>query len=98
DNNKIEFKNVQVATPNGDVLVKEMSIKVERGMNVLVTGPNGCGKSSLFRILGSLWPIFQGELIKPDSVCLFYQGSNVLCASETVFANWHPAGSNNIPK
>ncbi|XP_065906013.1 ATP-binding cassette sub-family D member 3-like [Dysidea avara] len=68
----IKFEHVPLVTPNGDVLVKGLSFEVQAGMNVLVCGPNGCGKSSLFRILGELWPLFGGRLTKPHKSKLFY--------------------------
>ncbi|XP_049862594.1 ATP-binding cassette sub-family D member 3 [Schistocerca gregaria] len=70
--NIIRFDRVPLVTPNGDMLVEELTFEVRSGMNVLVCGPNGCGKSSLFRVLGELWPLFGGTLTKPPRGKLFY--------------------------
>uniref|UniRef100_A0A8B9R8N7 ATP-binding cassette sub-family D member 3 n=1 Tax=Astyanax mexicanus TaxID=7994 RepID=A0A8B9R8N7_ASTMX len=70
--NIIRFEHTPLATPNGDVLIRDLSFEVKSGTNVLVCGPNGCGKSSLFRVLGELWPLFGGSLTKPERGKLFY--------------------------
>ncbi|XP_017555856.1 ATP-binding cassette sub-family D member 3a isoform X1 [Pygocentrus nattereri] len=70
--NIIKFEQTPLATPNGDILIRDLSFEVKSGTNVLVCGPNGCGKSSLFRVLGELWPLFGGSLTKPERGKLFY--------------------------
>uniref|UniRef100_A0A8C5NFK8 ABC transporter domain-containing protein n=1 Tax=Gouania willdenowi TaxID=441366 RepID=A0A8C5NFK8_GOUWI len=70
--NLIKFDHTPLATPNGDILIRDLTFEVSSGTNVLVCGPNGCGKSSLFRVLGELWPLFGGSLTKPERGKLFY--------------------------
>lgn len=71
-NDEIDFNKVPILSPNGDILLHELTFHVKPGMHVLITGPNGCGKSSLFRVLGGLWEVYGGVVKKPSSDKIFY--------------------------
>lgn len=63
----VKFTDVQLVSPDGRHLVKTpLNFEVPPGTNIMLTGPNGCGKSSLFRVLGELWPPYSGVVTKPD--------------------------------
>mmetsp|Transcript_28071 Transcript_28071/g.91023 ORF Transcript_28071/g.91023 Transcript_28071/m.91023 type:complete len:656 (-) Transcript_28071:213-2180(-) len=68
----LKFENVSVFRPDGTLLVKDLNFEVQRGMRVLVTGGNGCGKSSLFRVIRKLWPLVSGTITMPAEKEIYF--------------------------
>lgn len=39
----------------------DLTFQLESGINILVTGESGSGKSSLIRMINGLWPVTSGK-------------------------------------
>ena len=61
----ISLDNVDIVAPDGTCVASRLSLVCEPGSNVLVSGPNGCGKSSLFRTLADIWRAPFGSVHMP---------------------------------
>jgi len=68
----IKFEDVPIITPNGEMLLHNLSIKIKAGKSCLIVGSNGTGKTALLRIMAGLWPFFQGKISKPSEESILY--------------------------
>ena len=62
----IELDDLAVSLPNGAPLVAADDITVASRDRVLVTGPTGSGKSTLFRAIAGAWPFGSGFIRVPQ--------------------------------
>ncbi|KAF9952703.1 hypothetical protein BGZ72_005991 [Mortierella alpina] len=74
----IKFVDVPIVTPSpgnangGEELVKGLNVDIKPGDHMLVTGPNGVGKTGFARLVSGLWPVFKGQLARPNPKDIFY--------------------------
>jgi putative ATP-binding cassette transporter len=61
----LRFKGVDIAQPDGNVLVSGATAEIRLGERVLVKGESGTGKSTLLRAVAGLWPWGTGAIELP---------------------------------
>lgn len=58
----IEFENVSFAYPDGEVILKDINLRIEGGQNIALVGENGAGKSTLIKLLCGFYRPSQGTI------------------------------------
>jgi vitamin B12/bleomycin/antimicrobial peptide transport system ATP-binding/permease protein len=61
----LRIDNLTARLPNGTRLLGDLHIELSRGERVMLTGPSGTGKSTLFRAIGGIWPFASGDICMP---------------------------------
>lgn len=65
DAQELRLRGLDLFLPNGAPLLTGISLTVRPGQSVLVSGPTGCGKSTLMRAIAGLWPYGRGDIGLP---------------------------------
>jgi len=63
----LQLDQVDLGLPTGRTLLSKADIEIPEGARVLVRGPSGAGKTTLFRAIAGIWPFGGGRVRLPKS-------------------------------
>lgn len=67
-----EVNDLEVQSPQGELLLADLKLSLNEGEALLIRGPSGCGKSTLVKALAGIWPYAAGDVhYKKDAKSLF---------------------------
>lgn len=67
DDSRIAYEGLTLATPDdGRLLLADFSLEIPRGKRLLITGPDGSGRTSLMRATAALWKSGHGRIHRPS--------------------------------
>ena len=69
----IEFKNVDFGYVEDELVLKNLSFKVEPGQTVAIVGATGAGKSTIINLLSRFYEIKAGEIMVDSASAKAYQ-------------------------
>ncbi|MPS76910.1 MAG: ABC transporter ATP-binding protein/permease [Achromobacter sp.] len=68
----LDIDGVTIRRPDGDVLLRDLNLRLRPGQTLLIKGPSGSGKTTLLRALAGLWPYAQGQVRRPQGASALF--------------------------
>ncbi len=65
-NGCVDFKNVDFSYTKDKKLIQNFNLHVEKGQQVAIVGPTGCGKSTLINLLMRFYDVDSGQILVSD--------------------------------
>lgn len=75
----LELEHIAWDTPEGENIIQDISLNIEEGKLVVITGPNGGGKTTTAKLIAGL--------IKPTSGKIYFDGQDITDTDITDRAN-----------
>ncbi|WP_249962106.1 ABC transporter ATP-binding protein/permease [Histophilus somni] len=67
------FENLNINTPEGNILIEKLNLTIEQGVSLLIKGKSGVGKTTLLRTAAGLWPYSEGQIFCPQQTLFLAQ-------------------------
>ena len=89
--------DLSLSLPNGLALASGLSVAFERGVDTLISGRSGVGKSTLFRVLAGIWPFSSGRVEEPSGSRLFLPQRPYIPLGTLRHAVCYPLAADKLP-
>ena len=76
----LSIDNLDLCTPDRKrVLIRDLTLQLQEGQNLLIVGASGAGKSSLLRAIAGLWTAGKGTIERPCNDDVYFLPQRPYC-------------------